>query len=218
MSQTIKCIACKQEIPAAASICFVCKSYQRSWKNAFQYFSTLTALIALTSSALIWSFSLRSTIWPTEDVRVLEANSTGIAVVANFGDQDVYISHLIFFMSGRTSNWQAPQIRFQERLAPGAIVRKEFPNQLSPATSIARGVSEQALEDLIVKAASGDKCVKLGFFLDTDPALLLLSQMGGPTINKFKVSGFLEYVSGTSRTTKKKDISGSGLIFTCPPT
>jgi hypothetical protein len=44
--QTKRCIACKQEIPVGASLCSVCKSYQRPWRYHLQYFGPMFAGLA----------------------------------------------------------------------------------------------------------------------------------------------------------------------------
>jgi hypothetical protein len=53
-TQTTRCITCKQEILAGASLCSVCKSYQRPWKNHLLYFSGIAVMIALVVSAATW--------------------------------------------------------------------------------------------------------------------------------------------------------------------
>jgi hypothetical protein len=56
--QTKPCIACKQEIPVGASLCSVCKSYQRPWKNRLQFFGPLVAglvaVILLSINGVAW--------------------------------------------------------------------------------------------------------------------------------------------------------------------
>src|SRR4051812_17693713 len=119
-SKSTQCVACKQEIPAGASVCSRCKSFQQRWKNWLQSCSRIVALLVLIATALTWLWAnARVVFWYRDDVRLIAANTMTSAVVVNRGDGDAFVSHLLFFMSGRTSNWIAPRLTFEEKVSPG---------------------------------------------------------------------------------------------------
>ena len=65
MAGSTRCVACKHEIPAGASLCSVCKSYQRNWMNWLQYFSGIATLVVLIASGTIWMWGkARTALWP----------------------------------------------------------------------------------------------------------------------------------------------------------
>src|ERR1700693_5462790 len=85
--QTRPCVACGQNIPASASLCSVCRSHQKSWKNHAQYFSGLAALFAVIFASITWLWATaRPLVWYRDDVRLVSVNSLDSAVVRNRGD------------------------------------------------------------------------------------------------------------------------------------
>jgi hypothetical protein len=50
---SIKCVACKSDIVAGASICAVCKSYQSRWKNVVVFVGSASLLTILTSLVVL---------------------------------------------------------------------------------------------------------------------------------------------------------------------
>jgi len=191
-----RCVACKQEIPAGASLCSVCKSYQRPWKNHLLYISGIAAMIALIISATFWLLGNGRVLlgFGRDDVRLITANTLSSGVVVNRGDREVFVSHLLLIMPGRSGNWQAPRPIFEERLPVGQFLRREFPRaRLQESAEFVRGLGTLDFEKLLTRAANGDPCLELAFFVAQDSLLRELSQMGGPTVNTFEVGGYLEY-------------------------
>jgi hypothetical protein len=100
-----------------------------------------------------------------DDVALISANTLGSAVVVNRGDREVFVSHLLLFMPGRSANWQAPRLRFEERLPVGQFLRREFPRE-NPQEfrEFVRGLNTPDFETLVNRAANGDTCLELIFF------------------------------------------------------
>ena len=92
------------------------------------------------------------------------------AVVANFGDGEVYVSHLLLTMPGRDRDWQARRFIFEERLPAGQFMRREALKIEQVNGIFVRGLKGEEFEDLVRKAANNDSCFTLVFFhLPTRP-------------------------------------------------
>jgi hypothetical protein len=219
MEQKKPCIACGQEIALNSSLCSVCESYQRSWKNHLQYIAGIATLTALTISAIFWlGERVRSTFFSREKVVLAACNNlaTG-ALVANRGDREVFISHLTLWMTGRTSNWSAPVLQINEKVEPGQFLQHSFPpGKITEAGTFARGLSSEDFEKLIVRASNNDPCVEAEFFSLSDSMLKDLTSAAGPTLNTFPVGGYLEYW-GEGESPKRMRIDGIGVIRQAVP-
>jgi len=212
-----RCVACKQEIPAGASICSVCKSYQNPWKNSVQWFAGIATLIVLIFTGCTWLWGVaRTTLFYRDDVRLISASSLGSAVVANFGDGEIYVSHLLLTMPGRSADWRSQRLVFEERLPAGQFMRREFPKIEEGNHLFVRGLKGDEFEDRVRKAANKDSCLELVFFSASDKALRELQQFAGPTLNTFVVGGYLEYWGLTSKTASFVPVTGSGAILQNP--
>lgn len=212
-----ECVACKNTIPDGAHICAVCGSYQSVWKNWLQYVSGIAALVGLSASAMVWLYgNARPLIWHKDDVYLVATNSIGSVVVANRGDGEVFVSHVLLTMEGRTSNWSAPRVNIEERLQPGQFLRREVPRDRDDQRKEwVRGLSEVEFEALIARAVRGDKCVELVFLGENDSTLRDLRQMAGSTLNTFKVGGYLQYWGQRSREPKFVGVTGAGAVLRC---
>jgi len=219
MDKKKPCVACRQEIPLGSSLCPVCKSYQHVWKNHLQYFAGIATLVVLTISALFW---VGERVWITflskEKVVLVACNTldTG-ALIANRGDREVFISHLLVTMTGRTHDWSAPVLQVNEKLDPGQFLRAKFPpTKITGSGIFVRGISSKDFESLIVRASNGDPCVEADFFSNSDTMLAELRASAGPSLNTFPVGGFLEYW-GRGDNPTHMPITGTGVIRQAVP-
>ena len=162
--QTRPCVACGQDIPETASLCSVCRSYQKSWKNHAQYFSSLAALIAVIFASITWLWAnARPLIWYRDDVRLVAMNSLGSAVVLNRSDGEIFLSHLLLNIRGRSDTWHVRGLEFGEQVSPGQFVRKEFPKPKIGGGDFVRGMRDAEFENLVSEAANGTPCSELVF-------------------------------------------------------
>lgn len=211
-----KCVACLQLIPAGATICSVCKSYQRPWKNSLQYFSGIAALVLLIASAFTWLVGNgRAAFWQRDDVSLVSASTLTSAVVANRGDRDVFVSNLIFTMPGRTADWLAPTVAFDEKISPGQFLRREFSKPRLDGGEFIKGSNQIDFDEMIKKAANGDRCLELTFFERSDYLLAQLMQMSGGSLNTFDVGGYLQYWTVGSLSASYLPIKGVGAVRRC---
>jgi len=212
--ETQECIACKQQIPKGASLCPVCKSYQRNWKNHLQYTAGVAALVVLMISASTWLWgNARKLLLYRDDVRVISASTLDSAVVVNRGDGDVFVSHLLFTMPGRSSDWTAPRLIFDEKLAAGQFIRREFPKLKFEAGEVVRGLSVTEFETQVSRAANGDPCLELVFTIASDALLREMIQIAGPTLNTFPDGGYLEYWGLSGNSPIDVPLKGTGVLF-----
>jgi hypothetical protein len=219
-TSTKPCVACRQPIPSGSSLCSVCKSYQDSWRNQLQYFAGIATLVALTVSALFWVIEkTRSTFFSREDVVLVACDTldTG-AVIVNRGDKEVFISHVLLWMAGRTHDWSAPRLTIDERLEPGQFLKRNFPPARFKTGEWARGLSPDDFEKLIVRASNGDPCTEAAFFSSSDRLLAEVMEISGSSPpNTFPVGGYLEFWGQRGSSYTRIPVTGIGLIRQSAP-
>lgn len=209
-----RCVACKQEIPVGASLCSHCKSYQHVWKNHLQYGAGIATLTVLVITAWSWLYlNAVKPIWHHEDVRLISSNSLRSAVVANRGDVEVFVSHMLLYMPGRSSSWEAKRLDFEEVLPPGKISRRDFPPaSITGSAEFVRGLNSADFEKLLVRASNGDSCFELVFFDAKDTFFRDLKKMAGERLNTFEVAGYLEYRGLRADEPTAVPITGDGVL------
>lgn len=209
-----RCVACKQEIPSSASLCSICKSYQRSWKNHLQYSAGIATLAVLILSGSAWLVDkAHKTFFSRDDVRVVGCNTLGSAVIVNRGDREVFLSHLLLWMPGRTSNWVAPDLPINESLPPGQFLKRDYSfSRIKGTAYFVRGLSADEFQKQIERATNGDPCVEVAFYSSVDGNLPVLQTMATPTLNTFEVAGYLEYWGQRDQSAKKVPLTGIGVL------
>jgi len=208
------CVACRSPIPKGAGVCAACKSYQHRWKNHLEYGARVATLIVLIISAGVWlTGRAREAMFYRDDVRLISANSLRSAVVENRGDGPVFVSHLILTMPGRSYDWEAKRLDFEEVVEAGRFFRRDSPPaRLQVRTEFLRGLDPAVFDDFVRRAANGDSCLELTFFEDSDGFLREMRQMAGPTLNTFPVGGYLEYRGRSERAPIQVPIRGAGVV------
>jgi len=145
--------------------------------------------------------------------RVAAANSLRSAVVANRGDGEVFVSHMLLYMPGRSSSWQAKRLDFEETLPPGHFLRRDFPPaKITGSAEFVRGLDPANFEKLLVRASNGDSCFELVFFDAKDNFFRDLKQMAGARLNTFEVAGYLEYRGLRGDAPTAVPITGVGVL------
>lgn len=215
-AQTTKpaCIACGTPITVGASICSVCKSYQRSWRNLLQYTAGITTLFVVSLSACVWSYQrTRMIFFYRDDIRVVACESLRSAVFVNRGDGDVFVTRLAMWMPGRTQDWVAPTLDVNQPLAPGQFLKKDFPpSKFQDAAYFIRGLGPPDFEKVLASAANNDPCLELDFFSEADTLYEDIRRMAGPTLNTFVVQGRFEYQDAKRDTAQQELFAGVGLV------
>jgi hypothetical protein len=91
----MQCIACKSEIPDAASICKECNSYQQTWRNWIPFDGTGVALLTviLAGMSYVWHvFSKQLSEWTAKDgIQIAYLNSRGATSYLNTGDNGIVL-------------------------------------------------------------------------------------------------------------------------------
>ena len=152
-------------------------------------------------------------LWPTEELRLVSCNTLGSAVLANRGDDDVFISHLILSMPGRSTDWQAKRLDVKEFVKAGGILRREFPKSvISGPAEFIRAANSDEFNKLVSRAANGDPCLELAMFTANDDFFTELKKMAGPQLNTFEVGGFVQYWISQPDYPKHLPINGSGVV------
>ena len=95
MSQQVKCVACRNELDARATLCPVCKTYQGKWVRLFVFSGQSIGLITAVITALVFTASklpdARRVLFPSDSIRVLGFESGRGLAVANTGDNPVLV-------------------------------------------------------------------------------------------------------------------------------
>lgn len=184
-------------------------------KNHLQYGVGIATLLVVFLSGAVWFYQkTREVFFYREKVRVVALNSLGSAVIANAGDGEVFLSHLLLWMPGRTSNWIAPDLQIYQSLSPGKFLRKEYGESRIKGNAVfVRGVGSADFETLLARGAASDPCVELVFFETSDGQLADLRAMAGPALNTFDVAGYLEYWSPRRDGPGRAPITGVGVVW-----
>jgi hypothetical protein len=213
------CNACGATIPIAAEICSVCKTYQHRWKSRLQFLSSITALILASVSLLVWTAgqlpALRTQFFPRTNLVVVSCNSLEGGVVANLGDDTVFLSHIILFNTD-SKEWVAQRFPINQQIAPNSFLKVPSPWDQGFEGTFARGVSAHDLPILINKAAATTPCARIVLFARNDAMYEEeLAKAGGPTLNTLPAEGYLEYFSFRSpQKPLQLPIAAIGVIMT----
>jgi hypothetical protein len=208
------CVACKRQIQSDASVCPVCKRYQRVWKNHLQYFAGIVALVSLSATAVTVTLTtVNEMFFARSDLHLIECNSMASAVIVNSGDAEVFVSHLILWPSGKPPAWVIPRLDFGDKLAPGQFLKKEFPPARIQGTALfVRGLDDGQFQKLMARAAATDPCVEAAFFAEGDSFLQELETVAGERkLKTFEVVGYLEYRSDRG-VNGRMPIRGAGVL------
>lgn len=211
------CKACGTPMPRGAPLCPTCKSFQSRWKRQLQFYASTVALFIASASLLAWLGStlpnLRRNLMPRDHLRVVSCNSADSIVVFNDGDRDLFVSHVLLYMSGRDSNWRAPRFSVQAVVPSGQFHRHELPHPRDiPNGEFVRGVQEPQWQQLLSRAVENSQCFNLYFFAQDDTFYKELSQMAGPHLNTFPVGAYVEYLAPGSSTPNRAEFPAVGVV------
>jgi hypothetical protein len=207
-------VACKQEIPREAKVCASCKSYQADWKNRLQYFSGTVSLLAIAAAAVTWLSSQLSTTFQPDNVKLISFDSTGSAVIANFGPREVFVSNLHMYMLAGQPIWQGEIIAFNERAVPGQFIERKIKEGNDQRQLVMlQGLSATDFEKRLTQANSDENCFQLAFYSKDDYSLKEIVRVAGDKLNTFPVSGDLQYWGMGSQEAKSIPINGTGILY-----
>lgn len=198
--ETKPCNAGGARIPLAAEVCSSCKGHQRRWKARVQFFSSITALLVASDSLAARTLgqlpSLRTQLFPRTKLVVISCNTLEGGVVANVGDETLFLSHIIHFNTG-SKEWVAQRFPINQSLSSNGFLRVPSPWAEGLDGTFVRGASAQRISELITKAAGANAAsFRLVLFAENDPMYREeLARAGGPTLNRLPATGYLEYFS-----------------------
>jgi hypothetical protein len=153
-------------------------------------------------------------LWPHEKIRILSMNTLDSTVLTNHGNREVFISHLLLGMPGRSTDWVVMRLDFQEALLPGHFLCRSFAkSDRAGRSQIVRGVKPDEFQNLISRAVHGEPCLQLTMFSAHDSQLREITKMAGPQLNTFEVGGYIEYWLSESDQSKQLPIKGVGVVY-----
>ncbi len=167
-----------------------------------QFISSIAAFFAVTLSVLAWTISIwprvRAVVAPRDRPVILSCNSYNGAVVANTGDRELFLSHILMQMTGR-EYWTTEKFTFKATLAPGGTLQSSIPFERARISAPddryvwVRGVSAPEWSLLLERAVSDRACFRLAFFAREDPLWTETQTDAGPSLNIVPAMGYLEY-------------------------
>jgi hypothetical protein len=214
------CKVCGSPMILGASLCPTCKFFQNPVRRQFQFFSSIASIVTFfvaLASLLAWLFStvpnLLRTFFPQHHLSVVSANSFGSIIVFNDGDRDLFVSHVLLYMTGRTAQWRAPYLPIQAGVPTGQFARHEFPKPHDfPDGEFVRGVQEPQWKQLLSRAVANPQCFNLYFLAQNDPFYRMISQAAGPSLNTFPVTANVEYLVPGSSTPHLAEFPAVGIM------
>ena len=168
------------------------------------------------ASLFLWAISQSPTVrilfWPRDDVQVIAANPQRGAVIVNRGDYEVFVAHIMLYMTGRTSNWVAQEIPVFMSVAPGKFLQVAAPRKddFIPGFWV-RSVKGAIWEKFVDEAYSDKQCFQILLFAVDDPAFQTVVA-STPTINRLAAGGYVEYRALTALTYTRKPVQATGVI------
>jgi hypothetical protein len=217
MATTKNCKACGSPIPQSAGLCSVCKTYQGGWRAFFHFILSSLPLWVAAASLLVWAIgqwpTIRILFWPREDVQVVAANPLGGAVIVNRGDYEVFVAHIVLYMTGRTSNWVAQPFPVNASVAPGKFLQVVAPRKDNFETGFfVRSVKDTKIwEKFVDQAYSDNHCFQILLFAVDDP-FFQATLAAAPTINRLLAGGYVEYRTVTALTYNRTSVQATGVI------
>ncbi len=216
-----RCIACKNPLPAGATVCAKCSSYQRAIKNHLRYAGQIIGLVAIVFSAIVYvaggSADLYRAISPRERLLVLGASTAGDVVLANMGDRRITVSRVFFYFElpeGR----QSRQKSIQEVVAPGQVLhydpwkRRDMERNL-PEGKYVDGAPPDAWSQILSRAIQGDACFALYLMSVADPEYLRLRDFLGSGLNSIDAKGYVEFYAGSESVPRKTEFEAAGVVL-----
>lgn len=92
------CVACASVLPAKATLCSGCGSFQAPWKNRLKFAASIISLVSLLGAALVYGIThwpdIRKTFAWRESLTVVGLRSGRDITVMNSGDGAVFLSHV----------------------------------------------------------------------------------------------------------------------------
>jgi hypothetical protein len=129
--------------------------------------------------------ALRTQFFPRTHLVVVSCNSLEGGVVANRGDETVFLSHIILFNTA-SNEWASQRFPNNKQLAPNAFLKVSSPWGQGFEGAFARGVSAQDLPILVNKAAAMTTCARMVFFARNVPMYEEeIAKSAGPTLNQY---------------------------------
>lgn len=215
MATTKNCKECGSPIPQSAKLCSVCKTYQQRWRAFIHFLSSSTPLWVAAASLFLWAITqlptVRILIRPREDVQVIAANLQRGAVIVNRGDYEVFVAHIMLYMTGRTSNWVAEEIPVFMSVAPGKFLHVAAAKDDFKPGFWVRSVKDAIWEKFVDQAFSDKQCFQILLFAVDDPAFQAVVA-SAPTINRLAAGGYIEYRTLTALTYTRKPVHATGVI------
>jgi hypothetical protein len=215
MATTKNCKACGSPIPQRAKLCPVCQTYQSRWRAFFHFFSSSTPLWVAAASLVWWAISqwptVRILFWPREDVQVVAADPHCSAVIVNSGDYEVFVVHIMLYMTDRTRNWVA-EIPVFMSVASGKFLqvpaaRKDDFQDVFWVRSVTDGMWEKFVD----QPYSDKQCFQILLFAVNDPAFQAVVA-AAPTTNRIAAGGYIEYRTLTVPTYTRTPVPATGVI------
>jgi hypothetical protein len=196
------CVACKEHIPAQASVCSHCGSYQAAWKNHLSYLASIVGIVSLVAGAVTLVITsvpeLRKLVAWHDEVQLVTFASNKSISITNTGDGAVYVTHMRLTGQPPVSDAIAVTERIERYLEPGDLATIDRDVVLDNYTVAATADPERA-DSLLAEATlltDNDRpCVKLIFAAPNDPGYRNFSQTLGDEMVTEEADAVVQFYS-----------------------
>jgi hypothetical protein len=227
---TVKCVECRQPIPAGARVCRNCSSFQVRWKNDLKYISTIVGVLTAIAALIVYFITVMPTLrknlaWK-DHIQVLEFLSNREVVLTNDGDGPVFVSHIAIEASYKTDSgkffiWTWP---VSAEVQAGAIairqVVDEHEKTLEKSHSKFVTVDNDTQWSRALRNAGsalaveeGAKCFVRVIMSESHPLHIQARQTLGPRFRTFPVTARVHYYSLSSQKTIVTEFQVVGMLW-----
>ena len=204
------CIACGSTIPASASRCPECSSYQSPMRNRLVYSASISGLIVVLVSLLTYIASTvpdarRAVFW-RDEVTVLSFETGDNATVLNSGDGPVYLSRIELSINYKGRTVYAGSVPFEETIKNQSIISLETATIKSISLSeYMESDGEVDIEEHLARSLNReDTCYGISIVSTNDPRYLEVSSFLDDLLIYEDVNASLKFYS--LRTGKEKSV------------
>lgn len=222
-SGTSSCIACKLPIPAGATVCTHCDSFQILWKNNAKYLANIIGILTVSIGILTYILTtipeIRKTIYWRDQASILSFSDGDPVIIANIGDGPVFVFNLLHDVSGQISKRFTHSRSIYVVVKTGEVIsssdgKDEFAHLKN--YSVLSGVNESQWNDAFEASdhpSKRDACFIRLITSPNNPGFLTAKKFLEGRLTTFKVTTTLRYYSLHSHKTIEQKVPSVGYLI-----
>ena len=209
----MNCIACKSQISNDASLCPICSTYQKQWRNWLPYIGGAVALLTFVLSAAAYMSTTMIKVFKEltwrDEVQIVSFNSNGSSTILNSGYGQVFLLRFLF-ESTEISYQGSNQINKKLNKNEFLTINKQKKGQ------VISGVSDSEWEKYVSYASHvpHEQSFEVFpiFFDEKNAELAIMKNNLGDNLRTFNGRVEIFFLSGKSGKQLKKSFSVEGVL------